>query len=363
MSNTFAVSIYTEPLLVSKHNPLDNLSLENGQRVKINVGEYRLWGCRIVYPDLNTISINFLANHSRTNPVYEYLTKTNFHQNLIQKLLNLRPASMKIRNCHGCTIETTDRICKYCESPFQVNHFFRYAYAIDSNISDSDTTYLTHTSLEAVQYSVSLVCQMVIDIYQNKTKYGFAFVRPPGHHASCTKSSGFCLVNNIAIAADLGTSIGYERIAIFDFDAHHGDGTQEIFYHRPDVFYCSIHTADAFPQTGKPEERGEGLGKYRTLNLIVEKHIEHQRYLDVFYDHAYPAIQAFSPDLILVSAGFDGLETDPMNLMKLKPQTYGLMVKQLKAIGVPIGLVLEGGYDLEGLNECYSQCIRALLDN
>ncbi|CAH6421055.1 Histone deacetylase [uncultured virus] len=203
---------------------------------------------------------------------------------------------------------------------------------------------------------------MVDGLRAKTVDHGFAFVRPPGHHAHCHKSWGFCLVNNLAVGVKYALTRGFNRVFVFDIDAHHGDGTQSIFYQDPNVFYCSIHTAESFPKTGLPEEQGEGEGFGFNLNCVVPKGVSANAYLEVFHDQVRPAIEAYKPDLVLVSAGFDGLDTDPMQIMKLEPATYGTIVAALKEVSqAPVGLVLEGGYDVSRLNHCYHACISSLL--
>lgn len=187
-------------------------------------------------------------------------------------------------------------------------YVFRYGFSLDENIVDSNTTFITPT-IKIVNNAVILVCQMVDDLFNNKTNHGFAIIRPPGHHACNDKSGGFCIVNNFATAAGYAIKIGFMRVFIFDFDAHHGDGIQKIFYKRKDVFYCSMHTVSAYPHTGFPIEMGEWPCYCRNLNILVPKDADDQTYLKIFQTNVPQTISAFQPDIILVSAGFDGLAT------------------------------------------------------
>ncbi len=187
----------------------------------------------------------------------------------------------------------------------------------------------------------------------------FCIVRPPGHHASYIKSQGFCIINNIALCAEYAINVGFKKIFIFDFDAHHGNGTQEIFYDRNDVFYCSIHTKDAYPKTGSTGETGSGPGTGFTKNIIVPHKCDNELYYKIFKNDVILLITEYKPDLILVSAGFDGLENDPIKLLSLTPEIYGKMTLDLASMKIPIGMVLEGGYT-NSVSKCIELCVNNL---
>lgn len=343
------LTIYYDPNSVVNHNVCN--SLECGNRVKLNKKNNK-----IVCVEFNEKYLSLLHNLYADNPVFKYLSTEFIEPTYVNYLRRVGTVSMFERNCHGCTMLTAEDKCSICHTKRNITQFFKYAYLIDNAICDSDTTYITHTSYTAIKRAVNLVCQMIDDMISSKTKNGFAIIRPPGHHASYTKSSGFCLVNNIAVAAEYAIKCNIKKVFIFDFDAHHGNGTQTIFYDRSDVYYCSIHTLDAYPKTGFPEETGEGFN----LNIIVPKGIDSLSYLEQFKIHVLPAITAYDPELILVSAGFDGLATDPMKIMNLIPECYGVMMQSLVSLNKPIGMVLEGGYDLENLQKCIDICTNQL---
>lgn len=363
-------TIYCDIALSQWHNP-EFGSLENGNRVIIDVNFYRNAGYNITFasPDLVKHSDILKTTHG-TNPLFNYLSTTKFDKTWFEKILRLDSHNTKSRNCHGCTTFTRANVCATCNTHRDTRYFFLYAHVIDNNILDSDTTYITHNSYKAIIYSTSLVCQMIDDIcnvhnrnYHDKNiKHGFALVRPPGHHASQDKSQGFCLVNNIAVCAEYALQSNYnvKKIFIFDFDAHHGNGTQEIFYNRSDVYYCSMHTLDFYPKTGLESEKGQGSGDGYNLNIVVKKNITTDEYLAIVYTKVLTEIIQYNPDIILISAGFDGLISDPMKIMNLTYDCYGSIVNILKNVGVPIGMILEGGYDLEELSNCYDVCIKTL---
>lgn len=347
------VLIFYDPAAVTNHNPRFG-SLECGDRVKITEFSDNY---KIIYPRPKPIYQKILNKIHRENPVIKFLLKKPFELSAVLKCLGLKRMESLPRNCHKCTFPITSDICPVCHTLFDSERMYRFIYGMDSNIPDSDTTYITPTSLSAINSAVSLVCQMV-----ESKKNAFAIIRPPGHHASGQISGGFCLVNNIAVGAEYALTIGFKKIFIFDFDAHHGNGTQNIFYHRRDVYYCSIHTIDAYPKTGNEDETGTADGDGFNLNIIVPKKICTENYLQIFESKVLPAIKSYDPDLILVSAGFDGLESDPMAIMNLTSDCYGEITKSLVKFGKPVQMVLEGGYNLNELPKCIEICIKNLVN-
>ncbi|WP_049998230.1 histone deacetylase family protein [Halococcus sediminicola] len=183
----------------------------------------------------------------------------------------------------------------------------------------------------------------------------FAIGRPPGHHAVADDAMGFCFLNNAAIAAQSALDAGAERVAILDWDVHHGNGTQDIFAERGDVFYCSIHERGLYPGTGEASETGTGDGEGTTANLAFPAGGDDAAYLAAVDDAFAPLLADFDPDLLLVSAGFDAHEHDPISRMKVSTEGYGVLTARVRALagrcGAGLGFVLEGGYGLETLSE------------
>ncbi|PSQ16934.1 histone deacetylase [Halobacteriales archaeon QS_8_69_26] len=184
----------------------------------------------------------------------------------------------------------------------------------------------------------------------------FSLGRPPGHHAVADDAMGFCFFNNVAVAAaHAREELGADSVAVVDWDVHHGNGTQDIFYDRGDVFVCSIHERGLYPGTGAAEETGEGDGEGTTLNVPLTAGAGDAEYVAVLEDLVTPAVEAFDPDLLLVSSGFDAHQHDPISRMRVSTDGYGLLADRCRAaaeaVDAPVAFVLEGGYSLDALAE------------
>jgi len=203
-------------------------------------------------------------------------------------------------------------------------------------------TYLTAETFEVASFAAGSSVGAV-----QRTLMGehcFALVRPPGHHAEPDKAMGFCIFNNAAIAAAYALGTG-KKVVILDWDLHHGNGTQKMFYPSDQVLYCSIHQVNSFPRTGWVDEIGTGQGKGYNLNAPIREGSTLSDYLYVFNGIFLPAIEKFSPDVVIVSAGLDSLSDDPIGGMKLTPDDFGVLTYvTAKAAKVPLALVFEGGY-------------------
>lgn len=181
----------------------------------------------------------------------------------------------------------------------------------------------------------------------------FALGRPPGHHALSDEAMGFCFINNVAVAAQAAIDAGADRVAIIDWDVHHGNGTQEIFERRADVFYASVHERGLYPGTGAIEEIGDGPGERTILNAPLPAGSGDVAYQYVFEHAVVPAIERFDPALVLVSAGFDAHRYDPISRMRMSTDGFARLTDLVRSIGeeTPIAFVLEGGYGLDTLAE------------
>jgi acetoin utilization deacetylase AcuC-like enzyme len=196
----------------------------------------------------------------------------------------------------------------------------------------------------------------------------FAAVRPPGHHAEKTQAMGFCIFNNIAIAARyLQKKYKLEKIFILDWDVHHGNGTQHSFEDDPTVFYCSLHQYPHYPGTGAARERGTGAGEGFTLNIPMSAGSADEEYLTAFEEKVILAADSFAPDFVLISAGFDAHQDDPLAGIRLSDDIYYQMSKTMKEIserhcsGRLISF-LEGGYNLSALARSTAAHLKALME-
>jgi acetoin utilization deacetylase AcuC-like enzyme len=177
----------------------------------------------------------------------------------------------------------------------------------------------------------------------------FALTRPPGHHAGIKSFEGFCFINNIAVATNYLVSQG-ERVFIIDFDVHHGNGTQEIFYENDQVYFASIHQKDIYPNSGDVDEIGLNNGQGFTKNIPLNQGATDVEFLEAM-DDIIKLIKKFNPDIIAISAGFDGLTEDNIGGLSLTVDSYAQTGKRLSALNIPTFAVLEGGYHYK-LNEC-----------
>jgi acetoin utilization deacetylase AcuC-like enzyme len=201
--------------------------------------------------------------------------------------------------------------------------------------------------LHATGGAVEMVRQLVVE---REHRVGFAIHRPPGHHAPADRAMGFCLFNHIAVAARYALDIlGLDRVAIIDWDVHHGNGTQDIFWESDQVLFASIHQMPLYPGSGAADEIGAGPGLGLTLNLPVRPGSGDTAFIAAVAERIIPRVRQFTPGLVLVSAGFDAHIDDPLAGCAVTERGFAEMARQVKAIadefGVPLGLVLEGGYD------------------
>ena len=191
----------------------------------------------------------------------------------------------------------------------------------------------------------------------------FALVRPPGHHAEANRAMGFCLFNNVAVAAAAALARGLTRVAIVDIDVHHGNGTQWMFYSDPRVLYVSTHQHPFYPGTGAADEVGTGRGAGYTFNVPLEAGATDGDYELVYGETIVPVLDAFEPELLLVSAGYDAHERDPLASMRVTTAGYARVAAHLRDVAARHGamaLVTEGGYELTALAECLDVSIDAL---
>lgn len=214
---------------------------------------------------------------------------------------------------------------------------------------DQDT-YLTDKTYECAVLAAGAVEQGVDLVYKDRKEPVFCLVRPPGHHAPY---GGFCIFNNIAIAA-MHALKKYEKVFILDIDVHHGNGTQNTFYQSNKVFYCSLHQYPFYPGTGSTEEVGTGPGKGYTLNIPLSAGTDDETYMRLFQS-TLSTLKKFNPDVVLVSLGLDSHKDDTLGGLALTDQAYKKMTKDLLGLEKPLVFVLEGGYNLDVLGRVISK--------
>ena len=226
---------------------------------------------------------------------------------------------------------------------------------------DTSTSPGSYQAARLAAGSLLTVCDAVL---AGEVRNGFALVRPPGHHAERDRALGFCLFNNVALAAAWLRKRGMRRVAIIDWDLHHGNGTQHLFEDDPSVLYVSTHQFPCYPGTGAVDEVGRGAGAGRTLNLPFPPGFGDAEYARAFDEVVLPICRAFAPDFVLVSAGFDCDRRDPLGALAVSPAGFSRMARALRTLaeetaGGRIAAVLEGGYDLSAIVDGVDETLAA----
>lgn len=231
---------------------------------------------------------------------------------------------------------------------------------------DADTV-ICGDSYNAALLSAGAGLNAIDHIIDGRTENVFCAVRPPGHHAEQDHAMGFCLFNNVAIAARYAQKTkGLGKVFIFDWDVHHGNGTQHSLYNDSSIYYSSIHQYPFYPGTGAKDETGTSDGLGATLNFPMPAYSEDEDYLSLIENKLIPEIQRYQPDLIIISAGFDAHENDPLAQVELTTQGFGKMTELMVGVakdvcGGRLLSMLEGGYDYEALSESVQLHIQTLL--
>src|SRR5229473_7913018 len=234
----------------------------------------------------------------------------------------------------------------------------------ESTQLDPDTA-MSPDSYHASLHAAGAAIGAVEEVWDGKASNAFAIVRPPGHHATPSSAMGFCLFNNVAIAAEAALRRGAERVLVLDWDVHHGNGTQDCFYARRDVMYQSVHQYPFYPGTGASEELGEGPGTGFTVNCPFPAGRIDADYGAAFHDLFLPIGLLFRPDLILVSAGFDAHRADPLAGMKASERGFAAMCSTVLQLANEtcqgrLVLLLEGGYDLDATAQSVHACLEVM---
>lgn len=231
-----------------------------------------------------------------------------------------------------------------------------------SRIALDPDTFLSAGSIDATLRGSGAACFAVDQVFAAKARNAFCATRPPGHHASAATAMGFCLLNQAAVAARHAQNAhGAGRVAILDFDVHHGNGTQAIFEDSPDVLYVSSHQMPLYPGTGYPDETGCG----NILNLPLAPGAGSGAFRSAWSGKGLPALEKFAPDLVIISAGFDAHLSDPLGQLELGDEDYGWITAEICSYaeahcGARVVSVLEGGYDLDALSSASAAHVTAL---
>ncbi len=226
-------------------------------------------------------------------------------------------------------------------------------------------TFVGEESFRAALHAAGGACEMTRALLAEEARVGFCAVRPSGHHAERERAMGFCLFDNVAVAAASAIAdLGLSRVFVLDWDVHHGNGTGEIFRERDDVLFASIHQQGLFPGSGPLDDVGSGPGEGYTINLPVPAGSREPLWLALLERVILPSAVAFEPELVLVSAGFDAHVEDPLADCALETRSFPEMAMRVRdmalASGIPLGVVLEGGYNRRVLAECVCATLPAL---
>jgi len=231
---------------------------------------------------------------------------------------------------------------------------------------DPDTSSNPFTFEAAMRGSGGFISS-IDKVLNGDIKYSFAFPRPPGHHAEADRAMGFCFFNHVAVAAAHLLSKGIDRVLIIDWDVHHGNGTQHIFYDNPNVLFFSIHQFPFYPGTGSLDEYGKDVGEGFNVNVPVPPMLGNSDYNKLFQLILTPVIEQYKPQYILISAGFDAYIVDPMGNMQITESGFAQLTRYVmnaaeKHCGGKLSLVLEGGYNIPGLSSITKLVIEELMD-
>ncbi|MFH2035715.1 MAG: histone deacetylase [Candidatus Zixiibacteriota bacterium] len=287
----------------------------------------------LIQPDLHPAPIDHPETPERIQSALDYVQKSDIAGDL--ELIMPTPVGSEI--------------LKQVHSPGYID-FIEQA-ADEGTTGIDEDTYLSRGSFKAAKTTALTVAGAVDLIMHDKYKYIFMAGRPPGHHAEYDRAMGFCLINNAAVAAEyLSQKYNRKRIAIIDWDVHHGNGTQNIFYNRSDIFYISMHQYPFYPGTGRSDEIGRGEGEGYNLNLPLSAGSNNEIYLKNFEEKIIPGLEKYCPEFIIISCGFDAHRDDPLGEMNMTERGFGDMTKLTKEIADKYaeGRILslfEGGYN------------------
>ncbi len=237
----------------------------------------------------------------------------------------------------------------------------KFANLKENSWLDPDT-YVCKGDYNIARLAAGGLVELTENVINDKARNGFALVRPPGHHATIDRSMGFCLFNNIAIAANRALK-NIKRVLIFDLDVHHGNGTQDIFYNRKEVMYQSFHLSPHYPGTGDPHEIGENEGSGFNVNTPLKYGNGDKAVAQLLDEIFLPIAKQFKPDIILVSCGYDSHHADMLGGLNLSVNFFGEIISRFQKIQPKIVCTLEGGYNLDWIGKCLLSQLSQLLLN
>jgi len=314
------------------------------------------------------------GNVSRTGYYWDEISlrhDTGAHVESILRAERLRPEriarlapGLDVRPVVSC--DAVEWICRVHDRDY--HDWVRERCDQGGGILDLGDTPASARSYDAALASVNALLTAADAVMAGEIDNAFSAMRPPGHHALPSRAMGFCLFNNIAVAARyLEGKHRVGRIAIVDFDVHHGNGTQHIFWRDPDVFFASIHQFPLFPGSGQAREMGDGPGMGSTLNVPVAPGTTEEEYLDLFRKQVIRGVDEFGPEFLLVSAGFDGHIADPLADLRLTEEGFAQITRDLKSLAEAhcrgrLISCLEGGYNLDALERSVAAHVQALMN-
>ena len=258
----------------------------------------------------------------------------------------------------------TDEIIKDTHDPEYIS-LVKNSFPVKGFSSLDGDTIISPGSKEATFEAAGSIITAIDGIQNKEFKNAFCSVRPPGHHCNQNKAAGFCILNNVAIGAKyLLKKYKYKRVAIIDFDVHHGNGTQDIFYENENVLFISTHQFPYYPGSGSEQEKGKFNNIY---NIPLPAGTNSEEYLNAF-EFALKRLKEFKPEFVLISAGFDGHISDPLAQLKLETEDFYIITKRIleaskKFCNYKVVSILEGGYDLQALQDSAKRHVDALLES
>jgi acetoin utilization deacetylase AcuC-like enzyme len=293
------------------------------------------------------------------DPLFDSHRALGPHPERPERLVAARAALEGVTHERAASRDASDGELALAHAPALVETLARFEGQL--GMLDADT-FVAPSSVAAARRASGVGLAVVEQTRARPSGRGLALLRPPGHHATRDRAMGFCLFNHVAVAAAAALHTGEPRVAIVDFDVHHGNGTQDVFYRDGRVLFVSLHQFPFYPGTGAVDEVGEGEGRGATVNVPLSEGAGDAAYALAFESVVLPALARFEPTLLLVSAGFDGHARDPLAHMQLTERGYAHMVGELSRFAGerPLALFLEGGYDLPALEASLAASLRAL---